>query len=159
VNPDFNRETLAKALKLQDLRYVFLGDELGARVSDPNCYRGGKVQYDLVAQTDNFKSGIVRVLNGSVKYRIALMCAEKEPLACHRAILIGRHLREMNVSVRHILADGRIEDHDDSIVRLICSLKIAEAHLFRTKEEIVSVAYATQAERIAYSRNALAKPA
>jgi uncharacterized protein (DUF488 family) len=159
VNPQFNRDNLARSLRLCGLRYVFLGKELGARVSDPSCYRDGKVQYDIVARTANFKSGIGRVLNGAVKYKIALLCAEKEPLACHRAILVGRHLRELNVGVQHILEDGSVEDHDDSMVRLISLLKISEAHLFRTREEIISAAYAAQAERIAYIRDSLAKPA
>ena len=159
VNPQFNRDNLAKSLTLGGLRYVFLGKELGARVSDPSCYRDGKVQYDLVARTANFKSGIDRVLNGTVKYRVALLCAEKEPLACHRAILVARRFRDLNVAIQHILEDGSIEDHDVSIARLISSLKIAEADLFKTREEIISAAYAVQAERIAYSRDRVAKPA
>lgn len=159
VNPQFNRDNLTKSLRLCGLRYVFLGRELGARVSDPSCYRDGKVQYDIVARTANFKTGIDRVLKGTVKYKIALLCAEKEPLACHRAILVGRHLRELNVSVQHILEDGSVEDHDDSIARLISMLKISEAHLFKTREEVISAAYAAQAERIAYSRDYVAKSA
>lgn len=63
--------------------------EIGpARSDDPACYSGGRVQYGRLAQTAMFKSGIERVERGAVEHRIALMCAEKEPLDCHRTLLV-----------------------------------------------------------------------
>src|ERR1700704_3164996 len=80
MNPQFNRENLKQSLSANGIKYVFLGKELGARSEDHSCYRNGQVQYDLLARTDLFKQGIERILEGTQKYRVALMCAEKEPL-------------------------------------------------------------------------------
>jgi uncharacterized protein (DUF488 family) len=89
MNPQFSREPLKEALRNANIKYVFLGKELGARSENKSCYRDGQVQYDLLAQTDLFKRGIERVKEGARTYRIALMCAEKEPLECHRTILVA----------------------------------------------------------------------
>ena len=87
MNPQFNREDLEEALLAQGIAYRFLGKELGARSDDPDCYVGGKVQYDRLAGTELFKQGLKRVIRGLKEdFRIALMCAEKEPLECHRTI-------------------------------------------------------------------------
>src|SRR3954454_7052667 len=110
-NPQFNREALASELKKCGLEYVFLGQELGARSDDPTCYRGGRAQYSLMAKTTVFEQGIQRLYAGMERFQVALMCAEKEPLACHRSILISRALEERGIRVKHILEDGSVEDH------------------------------------------------
>src|SRR5690242_9735719 len=92
MNPQFNRETLKRSLREAGIKYVFLGKELGARSEDRGCYRNGQVQYDLLANTELFKQGIERVKEGAQKYRVVLMCAEKDPLDCHRTILVARKL-------------------------------------------------------------------
>ena len=97
MNPQFNRETLHAALKGAGIAYVFLGAELGARSRDPDCYEDGKVQYDRLARTAAFQRGLARVQQGAAQYRLALMCAEKEPLDCHRTILVARHLETTQV--------------------------------------------------------------
>lgn len=151
VNPQFNRESLRDALREQGISYVFLGKELGARSKDPSCYRNGKVQYDLLASTDSFKRGLERVRDGSAKFRVALMCAEKDPLHCHRTILVARHIEAQGTLVLHILSDGAIETHEQSVERLLNNLSISSTDLFRFKEEIVRDAYRIQGEAIAYS--------
>lgn len=150
-NPQFNREALRDSLRDQGTSYVFLGKELGARSKDPSCYQNGKVQYDLLANTDLFRRGLDRILSGSETFRVALMCAEKDPLHCHRMILVARHIVAQGVSVNHILSDGTIETHEKSVERLLNSLKISSADLFRSKEEIVCDAYRIQGDAIAYS--------
>src|SRR5262249_40063791 len=104
-NPQFNRETLSESLRRADIKYVFLGEALGARSKDSSCYVNGRVQYRCLARTDLFKGGIERVARGAEEYAIALMCAEKEPLDCHRTLLVSRALVERGLVVRHILAD------------------------------------------------------
>ena len=56
-------------------------------------------------------AGVARVVGGAAEYRIALMCAEKEPLDCHRTHLVAKELDADGVEVMHILADGGIERH------------------------------------------------
>lgn len=152
INPQFNREELEEALLGQGISYRFLGKELGARSNDPTCYERGKVQYTLLAQTELFKNGIKRVLRGLQDFRIALMCAEKEPLECHRTILVARHLVELGIHVEHIHADGRLESHDVALIRLAKMLRLPEDDLFRSREELLADAYLRQEERIAYEK-------
>lgn len=154
VNPQFNREPLKQALKDVDITYVFLGKELGARSEDPACYKDNKVSYERLAATTEFQAGLERVKEGASRFRLALMCAEKEPLDCHRTILVSRHLRELGLPVRHILADGSVEDHEGAMVRLVRKLGLPENDMFRSAEEIQQEAYDLQGERIAYERPA-----
>jgi len=150
VNPQFNRESLKQALREAGIVYVFLGAELGARSEDKSCYRDGQVQYDLLARTDLYKRGIERVKEGAQRYRLALMCAEKEPLECHRTILVSRTLFEDGVPIKHILSDGTVEDHPHAIERLIAMLRIPGSDMFRTDDAVVREAYARKGDEIAY---------
>ncbi len=153
MNPQFNREDLEKALARAGIGYVFLGEELGARADDPACYENGKVRYDRLARTGSFQRGLERVRKGAAEYRLALMCAEKEPLDCHRTILVARHLDEWGMEVQHILADGSLEPHAATIERLKKQLKIG-VDMFRPADASTEQAYAVQGERIAYQRPA-----
>src|SRR5438067_1016033 len=130
-SPQFNREGLQAELSTAGITYVFLGRELGARSEDPNCYENGKVQYDRLARTAPFREGISRLADSAGDYRITLMCAEKDPLTCHRAILICRHLAAKGIGAKHILEDGRIETHEAAISRLLAELGLDESDLFR----------------------------
>jgi uncharacterized protein (DUF488 family) len=149
-NTQFNRETLESFLRLNKVSYVFLGDELGARSKDRSCYIGDQVQYDRLAKTDLFKEALQRVIRGADTHRIALMCSEKDPITCHRTILVGRQLIDLGIELRHILSDGNIETHQDAMNRLFEQLKLPQQDLFRSHEEISTEAYSRQASRIAY---------
>ena len=150
MNPQFNREALKKDLREVGIKYVFLGEELGARSEDKGCYRDGQVQYDLLARTNLFRQGIDRVKKGATEYRVALMCAEREPLECHRAILVARKLLEDGTPVMHIHADGALEGHSQAIERLIAKLRIPISDMFRSQDAVVNDDYQRQAEQIAY---------
>jgi uncharacterized protein (DUF488 family) len=150
MNPQFNLEPLKQSLRDANIKYVFLGKELGARSDDKSCYRNGQVQYDLLAQTELFQRGIERVKEGARTFRLALMCAEKEPLECHRTILVSRRLCEEGVPIRHILGDGQIEEHEHAIKRLIAMLRIPENDMFLPNDAVVSEAYKRQGNEIAY---------
>lgn len=151
-NPQFNREALRSELKEHGIRYLFMGKELGARSEDECCYVGDKVQYDLLARTTLFQSGVSRVLDGSEKYKIAMMCAEKEPLECHRTILIARELERRGARVVHILEDGSAEAHPCTMLRLVDRLGISSADMFRSERATLEEAYSRQADRIAFNR-------
>ncbi len=93
-NPQFNREPLRHGLREQGISYVFLGEELGARRSEPECYVNGRADYSLVARMPAFIRGLDRIIQGAARMRLAMMCAEKDPLDCHRCILVSPRLRE-----------------------------------------------------------------
>jgi uncharacterized protein (DUF488 family) len=150
-NPQFNRETFQKELKGHNIEYVFLGKELGPRSEDPSCYENGRVQYARIAKTSLFEEGIQRVHEGSQHYRVSLMCAEKDPIGCHRMILVCRHLRSPDLEIHHILEDGTLEENSDAERRLMKALKIQELQLFESPEELREQAYDIQSEKIAYN--------
>jgi uncharacterized protein (DUF488 family) len=156
-SPQFNREPLEKWLKERGLAYVFLGRELGARSEDPSCYENGRVKYDRLAHTDLFRVGIERLCSGVQFHRVALMCAEKEPLECHRSLLVSRQLVSHGQLVSHILADGSIEPHSATMSRLLILLGMPQKDLFHSQDDLVSVACGLQEERIAYSTELVRK--
>jgi uncharacterized protein (DUF488 family) len=137
------------ALQTHGIEYAFLGREFGARSNDPACYINGRVQYDRLAETDVFRKGMDRLLIGMRTQRIALMCAEKEPLDCHRALLVARRLTDKGVHVDHILADGSAESHQNMILRLLDNLDM-QPSLLQSPDELIVEALAKQEERIAY---------
>lgn len=157
-NPQFNRDVLETALKGRGMAYVFLGGELGARSDDPSCYADGRVQYGRLALTDPFRDGLQRVRKGARKYRLTLMCAEKDPLECHRTILVARALDAQGVSVSHILADGSREEHAAAMTRLLSLVGLPQADLLRSRDQLVEAACALQEERIAFRESEPSQP-
>lgn len=148
--PQFNRYAMERALSDTDIKYVFLGKELGARTEDLTCYSDGRVRYDRLARTSNFISGIKRLRNGSLSERIAVMCTEQEPLDCHRCVLVSRVLEEDGIAVRHIHGDGHVEDHTSAMRRLMSNFRLDQEDLFRTSAERLQEALERQEQRIAY---------
>lgn len=117
--PHFNKSELEAALQNAKIEYRFLGQELGARPNDPSCYVDGKAPYEKIAATQFFEKGIKRLLKGTENYKIALMCAERDPITCHRSILVCQHLRTFDVEIKHILTDGSLESHEVLEERLL----------------------------------------
>jgi len=148
--PEFNKETLIDILKKNGILYVFLGDYCGARVDDLSCYVDGCVDYTKVRETEKFKNGIERIIKGLASYNIGLLCAEKDPIYCHRDILICRNLKPYNISINHILADGRLENNINTEKRLLNTLKIDTNDLFLDSNEQLEIAYERQGRNIAY---------
>ena len=78
------------------------------------------------------------------------MCAEREPLECHRGLLVARALDEQSIEVNHILGDGRLESHQDAMERLLNVTGLPHSNMFHSHEELVAEALARQEERVAY---------
>ena len=87
---------------------------------------------------------------GMKRFRLVLMCAEREPLDCHRSIVVARHLVLRGVDVCHIHPDGTIERHEDALRRLMTQLSLAE-DMFHTFDDLVGEAYRRQ-RSVSHSR-------
>lgn len=150
--PDFNHDALAGLLDDIGIGYMFLGGELGGRPTDRSCYDAdGRVLYDRVAETDGFDDGIRRIIRNADDRRIALMCSEKEPLECHRTLLVARSLAQRGVALAHILADGRLESYDDAMSRLLDIFKLPQqGDMFRARDDVIAEALRRQSQRVAY---------
>ena len=148
--PHFSKDTLSRSLGEAEIKYVFLGRELGGRSDDPSCYDNGRVRYSRLARQPEFRAGIERLKKGAADHRVAIMCAEREPLECHRTILVSPVLEGDGLSVKHVHADGRLEPHRDAMDRLIELVGLPHDDLFRSREEIVAEALLRQEGRVAY---------
>ena len=151
MQPQFNRELLKSALEKSNIAYVFLGKELGARSEQSECYKNGKVQFEILARQPLFIQGIDRVVKGLNKYTVALMCTEKDPLNCHRTILVSRHLFENNFEITHILYDGSTESHSQLEKRLLKALRMDADDLFLSWHDIITRGYSKWGDKIAYT--------
>ena len=149
-NPQFNRKSLDAALQAHGIAYLFMGHALGGRPEDRSCYEEGRVRYDRLARTSLYREGIDRVVEAARDECVALMCAEKEPLDCHRTLLVGRSLAGRGVAVTHILADGALEPHDDAMDRLLDSVGLPAGDLLHSREELIEEAVAQKEGRIAH---------
>ena len=151
VNPDFSYPQLKQILNNEGIDYISLGEELGARSSDETCYVNGRVSYERLARQHLFEQGLDRLEMESEEHRIALLCAEKEPLDCHRCILVSRHLVARGLTVKHILANGAVEDHAETLMRLKELLNLfKQRDMFMSDTDLDNIAYQTQEAKIAY---------
>ncbi len=149
-NPHFNQKPLAAELVSRGIGYEFFGRELGGRSEDQSCYEGGRVQYARLAQADTFQEGILRLVSECEQHQVALMCSEKEPLDCHRSLLLGKDLIARGVAVEHIHADGSIETHCAAMERLLKVVGFPYQDLFHTTDELIADAMMVQESRVAY---------
>ncbi len=149
--PQFNRESIQYALASRKITYVPLGAELGGRGnSHSERDEHGRIVYRSVAESDEFREGIQRVQTGSRRMKIALMCTERDPLNCHRGILVSRILAAQGIKVLHIHGDGRIESHRDAESRLLQMTGLRQMDLFQSEEQTLAAAYERQEARIAH---------
>ena len=112
--PHFSQAALRGLLDDAGVRYLWAGDALGGRPSDPGCYRDGvirpgHVDYDIMSRQPWYQEGIAQLVSMAQGGSIAMMCSEEDPRRCHRHRLIEPTLRERGVTVLHIRADGNLE--------------------------------------------------
>ncbi len=147
--PQFDRQALAAALAERGIAYGWRGRALGGRPADPACYAEGRLDYRLRAGQADFRAAIADLAHHAARRTTAIMCAEKEPLDCHRALLVARALDEDGVAVHHIHADGRLESQAQAMERLMARHGIVAGDLFRSRTEALAQAVALQAARVA----------
>lgn len=150
--PQYDIQNLRKHLAESDIAYLFLGKELGARSKNPACYQNGQVQFELLSKEPEFSEGINRIICGISRFRIVLMCSEKDPINCHRSLLVSRELHKKEIDVIHIHEDSSYEDQAALESRLLYLCKLPEGDLFRGREECVEEAYEIQAKKVAYQK-------
>ncbi len=104
----FNKDALAKSLLNRNIKYLFMGRELGGLPKDDSCYTNGHVDYSKLKNNILFKSGLERLINANnKKLKVVLMCSESNPAECHRAKLIGQELVKKGIHLKHIVKDKK----------------------------------------------------
>lgn len=152
--PQFCKQELHDALRARGVGYVFLGRELGGRPHGGDCITDGRVDFDKLSHEDVFRAGLDRLRHGAATHRVALVCAEKDPLHCHRALLVSRHLRGPMLEIQHIHADGQVESHVELERRLLETHGLDVEDLFTPFDRRLEEAYNRQGERVAWRPSA-----
>jgi uncharacterized protein (DUF488 family) len=148
--PWFSDKKLAVRLEQEGMLYVAFGDALGGRPRDSALYRDGVADYEAMAKGSEFAAGLERLLAVASRHRLCLMCAEREPLDCHRCLLVARALAGRGLSVGHILHDGTIEPHAVTEERLLAGDRTGDDLFVTGQGERLAAAYRHRARAVAY---------
>ncbi len=155
---NYNRENIKVSLNSADIKYSFMGSFFGARPNDRELYtKEGYLDFEKTRHSARFQSGVNNVIKGIWEgNNIALMCTEKDPIECHRAIMVARTFYERNIEVEHILPDGSIQSHS-VLNRRLLDMYFPDRYqisLFSTDnksdEECLEEAYKYHNKRIGY---------
>ena len=113
-NPHFNRERLARALAEAGIGYEWRGAALGGRPEDPAfVLPDGALDRAALWRWPDLVAALDAVADEARKRDVALLCAEENPLACHRRTLLTPPMTARGFAVLHIRGDGRIEPEAD----------------------------------------------
>jgi uncharacterized protein (DUF488 family) len=146
--PCFSGNTLAPRLASAGIAYLAMGAALGGRPRDPELFCDGVADYERMAAVPEFRAGLDQVAAAAKHSRVCLMCAEREPLDCHRCLLVGRALTERGLKLGHILVDGTVEPQAATEERLLARAG-KEADLFSDRKARLAAAYRYRARAAA----------
>ena len=153
--PHFSLPAFEKLLLTEHLAYLFLGEELGGRPDDADAYRpDGLVNYQARRKSYAFQAGLSRLCKESEVRSVAMMCAEEDPLECHRFLMVCPELTQLGVSPLHIRKGSRIETQEAAEDRLLADTgfeAVAANTLFPgARAEALEDAYRLQSEKFAF---------
>lgn len=156
-SPEYDKEALAAFLKANGLSYHSYAPEFGGRQEDRSLYaEEGYLDYARLAASPQFKRGVNRVRDGLARGDVvAFMCAEKEPISCHRAILVTRAFAQMGFPVVHLLSNGQTQTQSELETELLDKFFPNRRQLSLFEEakddaELTNEAYRLQNAAIAY---------
>ncbi|HEX9556610.1 MAG TPA: DUF488 domain-containing protein [Reyranella sp.] len=135
--PQFGKERLTQSLADAGIAYVH-ESALGGKPEGRGKPEGG-ASYDALAARPAFNAALARLIDRAQDTTVCLMCAEKEPLDCHRTVLVSRRLAERGVAIEHLLADGATRPHSDVEEALLA--KSAGPDLFEDRAARLARAY------------------
>ncbi len=154
--PWFSQKVLAARLAEAGIRYAAMGEALGGRPRNDRLYRNGVADYEAMAAQPEFLRTLESLVASTARSRICLLCAERDPLDCHRFLLVSRRLAEHKLAIGHILHDGAIEPHDTAEQRLL-ALDDKGCDLFAAGQaERLAAAYRRRAQAVAFRQKVLA---
>jgi uncharacterized protein (DUF488 family) len=158
--PWFSGKNLEPRLAREGIAYLPYGDTLGGRPGGESLYRDGSADYEAMEAQPEFRAGLDRLIDAASHARVCLMCAEREPLDCHRCLLVSRRLARRGLAVGHILQDGAVEPHAATEERLLAWVSTLDCRsggegdgcdLFATgQHERLAAAYRRRARAVAF---------
>lgn len=156
---DYNKDVLKNTLKKHNILYRNYSREFGARQIDPIYYSGDVVDFDKFINSESFFDGVSKVSKGiEMGYTFVLMCAEKDPIDCHRSIMLGKGFAKCGYEVKHIISITRLETQKELEIRLLdmyhknrCQLSLFGEEM--SEVELIADAYKTRNYEIGYNKN------
>ena len=117
----YNKDKLNYLLNQNHITYWPMGKYFGARREDKFLYsESGYLDFEKVRKSELFQSGVRSVELGLQRgNQIVLMCTEKDPIDCHRAVMVAKAFFDNGIEVYHILSDGKIQTHTELEKRLL----------------------------------------
>jgi uncharacterized protein (DUF488 family) len=153
--PWFSKTNLTVRLQQEGMLYLPFGDALGGRPRDAALYCDGVADYEGMAERPEFAAGLDRLCAAAARQRVCLMCAEREPLDCHRCLLVARALAERGLAVGHILHDGTVEPHAAIERRLLADYGEGADLFSAGHNDRLAAAYRRRARAVAYRAKAV----
>ena len=157
--PQYNTKELEQHLNSKQIYYIYMGKEFGARKNDRQLFTDGYVDFEKVIKDAHFQKGVERIEKGlDQNYKIAFMCAEKDPFDCHRCLMVARAFNELGHNIINIREDGNYETQEQIKDRLLDMYFPAKNQLFlefapkKNTPELISEAYLLRNREIAYKR-------
>jgi len=153
--PHFSQPAFQKLLEAEAIAYSFLGEELGGRPDDPDMYRAnGVVDYRARRRSFAFQAGLERLERELGNHTVGLMCAEEDPLECHRFLMICPELVRLGITPVH-LRKGRTPESQEEAENRLLEMRgfssVTGNTLFPdARAEALEDAYALQAEKFAF---------
>ena len=151
--PQYNQTTFPDTLKSWNIEYRYFSD-IGPRVEgDTPLYSKDGFNYELALNRERIITGLKK-LSSEIQESdtVAIMATKKEPLECHRFLILSRVLQEMGHTIRHILPDETLDttDLEDKMVKSL-HRKIKRGSVTPPTEgyDPLEFAYFAQSEKIA----------
>lgn len=118
---DYDKPNLERILNPNRIYYRSYASQFGARQTNPNYFNtNGILDFEKYSRTQVFKLAVDLLLTSMDQgYAFALMCAEKDPMTCHRSILIGRAFQSAGCQVVHLMPGGLSETQSELEERLV----------------------------------------
>lgn len=155
IYPQYNKPAIAKLCKINGIVYRHYDKEFGARQEEPEYLSDGQVDFEKFEKSEAFLEGIKKLDKAlDMGYIPCLFCAEKNPLFCHRAIMVGKWLDDNGYNVRHIIP-GQISSQEDirnSLLQMYCP-NIGQISLLEeclSEDEMAAKAYRIQNKHIGW---------
>ena len=114
-NPQFNEDSLRMACETDGIIYHWAGRQLGgmreAQADSPNIALEGSMRgYADYMQTAEFEQAVSQLLDLAGRGNMAIMCAERDPMQCHRS-LISDYLLLQGAEVMHLINADTLQPH------------------------------------------------
>lgn len=149
--PEYNKPALELLLKKKNIYYRNYANEFGARQEDRKFFNeDGYLDFEKFSESKQFQEGVNTLCEAMKKgYAFALMCAEKHPVNCHRAILVARAFHERGIKVIHIMpGDNNITQED--LEDLMLGTDSRQGNFFMSREELIRQAYIERNKEIGW---------